>query len=282
MLHEMLSKDCAPLVQPSSSTIPSCLQLCCNSLPAWARWLHPRRYGQVPRRIRSAAVPLRGRISEGRRISFARHHYRRKAGSTRQDRPPVAQVALETDPQADANFFGPRQKALELTRKTWTASISTASSIPPSRCLRPMRRRPTRRTNQQRAAQQHRLGQYDRYSGDCGSRRFLLRWSSIWHGNVGPSLERWRPYRLGLLCTSKQLTIAGRRSSKWPTAECQIDVCESLSRPSGESACVGLRYRHPHSSTRRTQSSKGPSYHPKAGTPDGCRESFALSLPRGC
>ncbi|MGC2659493.1 MAG: amidase, partial [Bryobacteraceae bacterium] len=35
------------------------------------------------------------------------------AGSTRQDRPPVAQVVLETDPQADANFFGPRQKALE-------------------------------------------------------------------------------------------------------------------------------------------------------------------------
>jgi amidase len=54
----------------------------------------------------------------------------------RKDRPPVAQMLIESDPQADANFFTPRKKALEaynatLNRLNLDGYVYPAAQMPP-------------------------------------------------------------------------------------------------------------------------------------------------------
>lgn len=54
----------------------------------------------------------------------------------RKDRPPVAQMLIESDPQADANFFTPRKKALEaynatLDRLNLDGYVYPAAQMPP-------------------------------------------------------------------------------------------------------------------------------------------------------
>ncbi|HEY6374866.1 MAG TPA: amidase [Edaphobacter sp.] len=56
--------------------------------------------------------------------------------TTRKDRPPLAQALIETDPQADANFFGPRQRALDayneaLNRLHLDGFVYPATQMPP-------------------------------------------------------------------------------------------------------------------------------------------------------
>ncbi len=56
--------------------------------------------------------------------------------TTRKDRPPLVQALIETDPQADANFFGPRQRALDayneaLNRLHLDGFVYPATQMPP-------------------------------------------------------------------------------------------------------------------------------------------------------
>ena len=94
---------------------------------------------------------------------------------------PIAQAVFEIHPQAAANVFIPRQKALDIYNSTLDRLHLDMS---PRRTKCHLRRNDAAgRKTQRGSAQRHGLGLYDRNSGSGGARRISIRagFHSVWN-----------------------------------------------------------------------------------------------------
>jgi amidase len=100
---------------------------------------------------------------------------------------PVPQTVLETDPNAESNFFKPQREALAMyndamERFHLDGFVYPAAQMPP----------------EQRTSQRHRMGESHRRSVRGGVGRVLRERTSFWNGAVCRKVERGGPPGLGL------------------------------------------------------------------------------------